>query len=54
MKCFAMLGINKVGWIEKEKPVAGPYDAIVKRLQFTCSSDIHTYLKVLRERTDMI
>ncbi|KUK57807.1 MAG: Alcohol dehydrogenase zinc-binding domain protein, partial [Synergistales bacterium 53_16] len=27
MKGFAMLGIGKAGWIEKEKPEAGPYDA---------------------------
>ena len=43
MKGFAMLGINKVGWIEKEKPVAGPFDAIVKPLAVSpCTSDIHT------------
>ena len=32
MKGFAMLGIGKVGWIEKRKPVAGLYDAIVKTI----------------------
>ena len=43
MKGFAMLGINKVGWIEKEKPVAGPYDAIVKPLVVApCTSDIQS------------
>lgn len=43
MKGFAMLGINKVGWIEKEKPVAAPYDAIVKPIAVSpCTSDIHT------------
>ena len=56
MKGFAMLGINKVGWIEKEKPVAGPYDAIVKPVAVApCSSDIHTVFEgALGERTDMI
>lgn len=32
MKGFAMLGIGKAGWIEKERPVCGPLDAIVKPL----------------------
>lgn len=56
MKGFAMLGINKVGWIEKEKPVAGPYDAIVRPLAVSpCTSDIHTVFEgALGERTDLI
>ncbi|MBZ2175084.1 NAD(P)-dependent alcohol dehydrogenase [Schnuerera sp. xch1] len=56
MKGFAMLGINKVGWIEKEKPVAGPYDAIVKPIAVApCTSDIHTVFEgALGERENMI
>lgn len=56
MKGFAMLGIGKVGWIEKEDPVAGPYDAIVKPIAVApCSSDIHTvYEGALGDRKDMI
>ncbi|MDR1976701.1 MAG: NAD(P)-dependent alcohol dehydrogenase [Campylobacteraceae bacterium] len=43
MKGFAMLGLNKVGWVEKERPVAGPLDAIVRPLAISpCTSDIHT------------
>jgi len=43
MKGFAMLKIGKVGWIEKEVPVCGPMDAIVKPLVLSpCTSDIHT------------
>lgn len=51
-----MLGIGKVGFIEKEKPVAGPYDAIVKPLAVSpCTSDIHTvYEGAMGERSDMI
>lgn len=46
MKGFAMLGLNNVGWIEKEKPVAGPYDAILRPLALApCISDIHTVYK---------
>lgn len=43
MKGFAMLSIGKVGWIEVEKPKAGPFDAIVRPLAVApCTSDIHT------------
>ncbi|MDR2789789.1 MAG: NAD(P)-dependent alcohol dehydrogenase [Campylobacteraceae bacterium] len=43
MKGFAMLGLNKVGWVEKERPVAGALDAIVRPLAISpCTSDIHT------------
>ena len=56
MKGFAMLGIGKVGWIEKEKPIAGPYDAIVKPIAVApCTSDIHTVFEgALGERKNMI
>jgi hypothetical protein len=43
MKGFAMIGVNKVGWIEKERPNFGPYDALIKPLAVSpCTSDIHT------------
>jgi threonine dehydrogenase-like Zn-dependent dehydrogenase len=43
MKGFAMLGLDRVGWIEKDKPIAGPMDAIVRPLAVSpCTSDIHT------------
>lgn len=56
MKGFAMLSINNVGWVEKKKPVAGPYDAIVRPLAVSpCTSDIHTvYEGAIGERNDMI
>jgi threonine dehydrogenase-like Zn-dependent dehydrogenase len=56
MKGFAMLEIGKVGWIEKEKPVAGPLDAIVRPLAIApCTSDIHTvWAGAIGERHDMI
>lgn len=56
MKGFAMLGINKIGWIEKDKPIAGPYDAIVRPLAVSpCTSDIHTVFEgALGERKNMI
>lgn len=56
MKGFAMLGINKTGWIEKEKPEAGDYDAIVRPLAISpCTSDIHTVFEgAIGDRHDMI
>lgn len=56
MKGFAMLGIGKVGWIEKKDPVAGPFDAVCRPLALSpCTSDIHTVFEgALGERKDMI
>lgn len=56
MKGFAMLGIGKTGWIEKDIPACGPLDAIVKPLAVSpCTSDIHTVWEgAIGERSDMI
>lgn len=56
MKGFAMLGIGKVGWIEKNIPECGPLDAIVKPIAVSpCTSDVHTVWEgAIGERTDMI
>ncbi len=56
MKGFAMLGIGKAGWIEKERPVCGPLDAICKPISLApCTSDIHTVWEgAIGERHDMI
>ena len=56
MKGFAMLGIGKVGWIEKEVPKCGPMDAIVRPLAIAiCTSDVHTvYEGALGDRHNMI
>ncbi|MDD2496144.1 MAG: alcohol dehydrogenase catalytic domain-containing protein, partial [Tissierellia bacterium] len=56
MKGFAMLGINKVGWIEKDYQKAGSYDAIVRPLAVSpCTSDIHTVFEgAIGDRHDMI
>lgn len=43
MKAFAMLGIGKTGWIEKDRPACGPLDAIVRPIVLApCTSDVHT------------
>lgn len=51
-----MIEIGKAGWIEKEKPVAGPYDAIIKPLAVSpCTSDIHTVFEgAIGNRHNMI
>ena len=56
MKGYAMLGIGKTGWIEKEIPKCGPLDAIVRPLALSpCTSDVHTVWEgAIGERTDMI
>ncbi|HBM81579.1 MAG: NAD(P)-dependent alcohol dehydrogenase [Clostridiales bacterium] len=56
MKGLAMIDIGKVGWIEKEKPKVGIYDALVRPLAVApCTSDIHTVFEgALGRRHDMI
>ena len=56
MKGFAMLGIGKTGWIEKEKPQCGPLDAIVRPLALApCTSDVHTVWEgAIGDRHNMI
>ncbi len=56
MKGFAMMGIEQVGWIEKERPVCGPMDAICRPLALApCTSDIHTVWEgALGEKHELI
>ena len=56
MKGYAMLGIGKTGWIEKDRPACGPKDAIIKPLAVSpCTSDVHTVWEgALGDRDDMI
>lgn len=42
MRGYAKLGGGKHGWVEREKPVAGPLDAIITPIAVApCSSDVH-------------
>ena len=56
MKGFAMLGIGKTGWIEKDRPKCGPLDAIVRPIALApCTSDVHTVWEgAVGDRHDMI
>ena len=43
MNCFVMLGIGKVGMVEKPIPRVGPNDAILRTTAaLICTSDTHT------------
>ena len=56
MRGLAMLGIGKIGWIEKPVPACGPLDAIVRPLALApCTSDTHTvWAGAIGDRHDMI
>lgn len=42
MKGYGMIRVGKPGWLEHEKPIAGPMDAILRPLMVApCSSDTH-------------
>ncbi|SHH05376.1 Threonine dehydrogenase [Anaerosphaera aminiphila DSM 21120] len=44
MRGFGVITTGKAGWMEKERPVAGPLDAIVKPIVLApCTSDVHNY-----------
>ena len=56
MKGFAMLRIGETGWIEKERPICGPIDAICKPIALApCTSDVHTvWAGAIGDRHNMI
>ncbi len=55
MKGFGMLSIDQVGWIEKERPVCGELDAIVRPIVLApCSSDTHVSHGGSGEHTNLI
>lgn len=56
MNGFAMLRIGEVGWVTKDVPEVGPYDALVRPLAVApCTSDIHTVFEgAIGERHNMI
>ncbi len=56
MKGYAMIGLGKTGWIEKDIPKCGPLDAICRPIAVApCTSDVHTVWEgAIGERTDLI
>jgi threonine dehydrogenase-like Zn-dependent dehydrogenase len=51
-----MLDFDKIGWVEKDIPKAGPMDAVCRPLAMSpCTSDVHTvWEKALGERHGLI
>lgn len=51
-----MLKIGKSGWIEKDKPICGPMDAVCRPIAVAiCTSDVHTLWQgAIGERNNMI
>jgi threonine dehydrogenase-like Zn-dependent dehydrogenase len=42
MRGYGMRSVGNIGWLEKERPVCGPLDAIVRpTIVAPCSSDVH-------------
>lgn len=55
MKGYGMIGIDKLGWIEKERPIAGPLDAILRPICIApCTSDVHVSHGGNGEKTNLI
>lgn len=55
MKGYGMKAVNMPGWLEKERPVAGPLDAIIRPTALApCSSDTHTLHGGSGEKLDCI
>ena len=56
MKGFAMMRIGETGWVEKERPACGPFDAICKPIALApCTSDVHTvWAGAIGDRHEMI
>ncbi|MFP3872122.1 MAG: NAD(P)-dependent alcohol dehydrogenase [Candidatus Natronoplasma sp.] len=54
MKAFVMREIGEVDTIDKEKPKAGPNDAVIKPTKgLVCTSDVHTVKGAIGEKEDL-
>lgn len=54
MRAFVMKGIGKVAVIEKDRPKAGPNDAIIRPTKgLICTSDVHTVHGAIGDREDL-
>jgi len=54
MQAYVMESIGETGLIEKERPEAGPNDAIVRpTLGLVCTSDVHTVHGAIGDREDI-
>ena len=54
MKAFVMKGLGEVGIMEKDRPEAGPNDAIIRPTKgLVCTSDVHTVHGAIGDREDL-
>src|SRR6056297_1432506 len=54
MQAFVMAGIGETAIVEKERPAAGPMDAIIEpTVGLICTSDIHTVHGAIGERENL-
>ncbi|MCO8246771.1 zinc-binding dehydrogenase [Haladaptatus sp. AB643] len=54
MQAYVMKSIGETGFIDKERPEAGPNDAIVRPTKaLVCTSDVHTVGGAIGEREDI-
>ncbi|MBX0297070.1 NAD(P)-dependent alcohol dehydrogenase [Haloarcula nitratireducens] len=54
MQAYVMRSIGETGFVEKNRPEAGPNDAIVQpTLGLVCTSDVHTVHGAIGEREDI-
>jgi threonine dehydrogenase-like Zn-dependent dehydrogenase len=55
MRGFGMTSVGNAAWLDKEKPVAGPYDAIIRpTVVAPCTSDVHALHGGAGEKFDRI
>jgi len=54
MQAYVMRSIGETGFVEKDRPDAGPNDAVVKPTKaLVCTSDVHTVHGAIGEREDI-
>jgi threonine dehydrogenase-like Zn-dependent dehydrogenase len=54
MRAFVMNGIGEVGFAEKDRPEAGPGDAVLRPTKgLVCTSDVHTVHGAIGERENL-
>lgn len=54
MQAYVMRSIEETGVVEKDRPEAGPNDAVVRPTKaLVCTSDVHTVHGAIGEREDV-
>lgn len=54
MQAYVMRSIEETGVVEKDRPEAGPNDAVVRPTKaLVCTSDVHTVHGAIGEREDI-